>query len=68
MIVDVSECEKACEQLGLKLGKLLDGNNCYKHGSGKCRQTKKLGGNGSLICKTSGCFNYLSFPGNIMPH
>ena len=54
MILDRSECKRACEQLGLKMGNLFDGNHCYMTGKGKCRQAKKMGSNASLICKTSG--------------
>ena len=54
MILDKSECKRACEQLGLKMGNLFDGNHCYMKRNGKCRQSKKMGKKDSLICKASG--------------
>ena len=55
MITDKTECESACNAVGVTAPKSLkDGKPCYRNGQGKCRQNNAFGGSASLICKNRG--------------
>ena len=57
IIRDKSECQKACNELGIELGtRRDDGKPCFKVGAtGKCRQAgDAVLSNHYLICKNSG--------------
>ena len=55
MITDKTECESACNAVGVIAPKnLKDGKPCYRSGQGKCRQNNAFGGSASLICKNRG--------------
>ena len=52
-ILDVAECEKACDVLGIPLSgkKFKERRKCYKGGSQVCNQNGGHGSNSHLICK-----------------
>ena len=55
-ILNVAECEKACNALGIPLSgkKFKEGRKCYKGGSQVCNQNGGHGSNSHLICKKYG--------------
>ena len=49
------ECKAACHSLGVSgMGKLSDGEHCYKRADGECRQDGGQLGHFRLICKGEG--------------
>ena len=55
MIRDKTECEAACDAVGVPgASKLQNGKPCFKNRQGKCRQNNQIGGTASLICKNRG--------------
>ena len=55
-IMDVEECEVACDRLGIPLsGKLFkDGKPCFRGGNGVCNQNGAHGGRSNFVCKHEG--------------
>ena len=55
-IMDVEECERACDTLGIPLsGKTFkDGKPCFRGGNGVCNQNGGHGGRSNMICKHTG--------------
>ena len=59
------ECKEACDQLKVAIntkGIMVSGKPCYITNSGECRQKEEPAniGNGELICKKSGYWDFHS--------
>ena len=55
-IMDVEECELACNMLGIPLsGKTFKASKpCFKGGNGVCNQNGGHGGRSTMVCKHAG--------------
>ena len=55
-IMDVEECELACNMLGIPLsGKTFKASKpCFKGGNGVCNQNGGHGGRSNMVCKSTG--------------
>ena len=53
-ITDKTECEAACNYLGLPLKSMTDGKTCFMSGNGDCKQSNNYGASASLVCKKQG--------------
>ena len=55
-IVNTTECEQACEELGIRLSgkRFKHGKPCYKGRYNVCSQNGAFGTRASLICKIGG--------------
>ena len=52
-IVKNTECTQACKDLGItKIGKIVNGEDCFKRRDGRCKQNGKHGRWAKLVCKT----------------
>ena len=52
-VLNVDECKRACEYLGIsRMGVFKEGRPCYKGGTGVCNQNvKKPGSRATRVCK-----------------
>ena len=52
-IVKNTECKQACKELGItKIGKIVNGEDCFKRRDGRCKQNGRHGRFAQMVCKT----------------